>query len=121
MAKAGRPELKIDWHKVEQLLMAGCPGTEVAAHFSMHADTLYNHVLKEKGLKFTDYSAQFKEKGDSLLRAKQYEKALEKDNTMMIWLGKQRLKQKEDPDKKGDEINLTQLLKMLYDGGVIQR
>lgn len=117
----GRPAYTIDWHKVEQLLMAGCTGTEVASHFGMHADTFCRHVEKEKGKLFTDYAAEFRQKGDTLLRAAQFQKALEKDNTMMIWLGKQRLKQKEDPNKSTDEMNLSQLLKRMMEGGATQQ
>lgn len=91
-----RPEKPIDWKKVDDLLIAGCLGTEIAAHFDMHATTFYSRVEEKYGMSFTLYSSEKKHKGDSLLRAKQFEKALEKDNTMLIWLGKQRLSQREN-------------------------
>lgn len=90
-----RPEKPIDWKIVDQLLLAGCTGTEIAANFDIHADTLYNRIQEKYGMTFTAFSAERRQKGESILRAKQYEKALEKDNTMLIWLGKQRLNQKE--------------------------
>lgn len=90
-----RPEKPVDWEKVDELLLAGCLGTEIAAHFDMHSDTLYRKVQERYGMTYTAYSSEKRWKGDSLLRAKQFEKALEKDNTMMIWLGKQRLDQRE--------------------------
>ncbi len=92
-----RPEKPIDWAKVDQLLMAGCLGTEIAAHFDMHPRTFYDRVEEKYGVTFTAYCSEKRCKGDSILRAKQFEKALSNqgDNTMLIWLGKQRLGQTE--------------------------
>jgi|SRR5579864_2193260 len=90
-----RPEKNIDWKVVDHLLMAGCKGTEIAANFDMHPDTFYIKVEEQYKMGFSAYSQEKRSKGDSLLRAKQFEKALEKDNTMLIWLGKQRLDQRE--------------------------
>lgn len=93
-----RPVKPLDWKKVDNLLMAGCHGTEIAANFDMHPETFYRKVQEEKKVGFTEYSALKRSQGDSLLRAKQFEKALEKDNTMMIWLGKNRLNQRENTE-----------------------
>lgn len=88
-----RPEKEIDWDKVDKLMMSGCTGTEIAPHFDIHHETLYNRLSEKYGMGFTEYSRKMKCYGDSILRTKQYEKALTKDNGMMIWLGKQRLGQ----------------------------
>jgi hypothetical protein len=101
-----RPEKPIDWKVVDQLLMAGCLGTEIAANFDMHPDTFYNRVEQQYGMGFTAYCSEKRSKGDSLLRAKQFEKALEKDNTMLIWLGKQRLQQKEPESRDAMQITI---------------
>ena len=102
-----RPEKPIDWDLVDRLLEAGCLGTEIAANFDMHPNTFYNKVLEEQKVGFTKYSAQKKGKGDSLLRAVQYETAIkDKDRSMLIWLGKQRLGQKE-PEKTSDSQGQT--------------
>jgi len=92
-----RPEKPIDWAKVDQLLMAGCLGTEIAAHFDMHQNTFYAKVEEKYKMSFTHYCSEKRCKGDSILRAKQIDKALANhgDNTMLIWLGKQRLGQTE--------------------------
>lgn len=94
-----RPEKPVDWKKVDQLLLAGCHGTEIAPHFDMHVNTFYDKVVEQYKMSFTEYSTLKKVQGDSLLRAVQFEKALQKDNTMMIWLGKNRLGQRENEDK----------------------
>lgn len=91
-----RPLKPIDWDKVDNLLRAGCEGTEIAPHFDLHEDTFYRRCQAEKGVGFTAYRASKRREGDSLLKAKQYEKAMTGDNTLLIWLGKTRLKQTEN-------------------------
>ena len=105
--KNGRPETPIDWKQVENLLMAGCLGTEVAASIGISEDTLYRRVVKElKYESFTAYSAEFKQKGDSLLKAKQFESAIKDKNIpMQIWLGKQRLGQKDKTDLEVNSVS----------------
>jgi len=51
----------------------------------------------EKGVGFTQYKQEKLAKGDSLLKAVQYKIAVKGDKTMLVWLGKQRLKQSENP------------------------
>jgi len=94
-----RPEKPIDWERVDELLECGCLGNEIAAHYNMHPNTFYDRVVSKYNMSFTDYQAEKKYKGDSLIREAQFKKALKKlDNTMLIWLGKQRLGQKENLD-----------------------
>ncbi len=102
-----RPESEINWKLVDDLLIAGCRGTEVAANIGIHEDTLYNRVVKEKGVSFTVYSAQKRAKGESLLRATQFAKAMKQDNMMLIWLGKNRLDQS---DGKQQDLSVNDKL-----------
>lgn len=97
----GRPEKPIDWELVDKLLEAGCLGTEIAPHFDMHPKTFYERVVQKHNVTFTEYSLEKCSKGDSALRSKQFEEALKGDKMMLIWLGKQRLAQK---DKSPEEI-----------------
>lgn len=98
----GRPEKEVDWKKVDDLLIAGCLGTEIAAHFDMHPNTFYAKIEERYKVNFTQYSFEKKSQGESLLRAHQYAKALgltdKGDNTLLIWLGKTRLNQREIKD-----------------------
>lgn len=103
-----RPEKIIDWKLVDRLLMADCHGTEIAAHFDMHPNTLYLRVQEEMGCGFSEYSQIKKAQGDSLLRDVQFKKAtVDEDNTMLIYLGKVRLKQKEIDDTARPITNIT--------------
>lgn len=113
-----RPKKIVDWAKVDELLMAGCLGTEIAAHFDMHHDTFYRKVEEQYGIGFTAYSAEKKAQGDSLLRAAQYAKALglsdKGDNTLLIWLGKTRLGQISEENKSNGNAPIT--IKVTGDG-----
>ncbi len=94
MKKSGRKPSVIDWEKVDNLLISGCQGTEVAAHFGVHAETLYRRCEKDKKVGFAAYSQQKRSSGNCLIRAAQFDEAVRKrDRGMLIWLGKNRLGQ----------------------------
>ena len=92
----GRPEKPIDWKRVDELLEAGCHGTEICPHFDLTPERFYERVQQKYGVSFSIYSQGKKQKGDSCLRERQYLKALKGDNMMLIWLGKDRLNQQEN-------------------------
>lgn len=98
MAPTPKP---IDWEIVDELLEAGCSGQEIAPYFACHPDTLYDRCVEVKGMVWSEYSAIMQCKGEACLRAVQYGKAIGKtdkgDNTMLVWLGKNRLKQRDTP------------------------
>lgn len=100
----GRPQVKIDWDKVNSLLIAGCSGNQIAGYLGIQDATLYSHCQAEKGEMFSSYSRRFYEKGESILVAKQFEKASKGDNTMLVWLGKNRLKQMDEQPKPAQVI-----------------
>ena len=93
----GRKKIQIDWKKVDNALMAGSNGVQVAAMLGIHYDTLANHCKEHHKTDFSEYLRQKREKGNNLLHAKQFEQAMKGDRGMLIWLGKQRLDQ---TDKK---------------------
>lgn len=107
-----RPKLEIDWKVVDSLLEADCEGTEIAAYFGVHPDTLYARCKEVNNMGFSHYLQEKKAKGNSLLKTKQFKIAMEGDKAMLIWLGKQRLGQKErqEIDHSGSintEIKIT--------------
>lgn len=104
-----RPVKPIDWKLVDTLLMSGCTGVEIASHFDMHPITFYQRVEQQYGTSFTNYSSEKKSRGDSLLRHKQYEIAIKGDKTMLVWLGKNRLGQKENEERNSVAPNDTYL------------
>ena len=91
-----RPKVNIDWKKVNSLLEADCEGTEIAAYLGIVPDTLYRRCQEDNKIGFADYLREKKAKGNSLLKVKQFESAIsDKSVPMQIWLGKQRLGQKD--------------------------
>lgn len=94
--KKGKPYKIIDWDKVDQLIIQGCNGVQVAAQLGISADTLYDRCQNEKNTHFPVYFQEKRAMGDSYIHQAQYQKALkEKNTTMLIWLGKQRCGQKD--------------------------
>jgi len=103
-----RIPVPVNWERVDELLEAGCLGTEIASALGINPETFYDKVQNEFGIGFSEYSAKKKARGEAYIREAQYRKAIGKskkgDNTMLIWLGKQRLNQKET----ASEITISQ-------------
>lgn len=83
----GRPRKKIDAKLVERLAMIDCSVEEIAAVVECSTDTLQR--------RFAAVMAKGRAQGKTSLRRAQFRLALKGNATMQIWLGKQRLGQKE--------------------------
>jgi len=92
---SGRPKANLDWESIDNFLIAGCSGAEIAGYLGVNKHTLYDRCESDKGIPFSEYSQQKKRKGDTILRAKQFQEACDGNDRMMIWLGKNRLGQKD--------------------------
>jgi len=95
--KAGRPKIEINWLEVDEYLIAGVSGTHIADTLGICNETLYDRCKQEHKMNFSDYSAKKRQKGNSMLHYKQFKTAMNGNVSMLVWLGKQRLGQKEDP------------------------
>ena len=100
MVVVASPEKIIVWETVDRLLRAGCTGSEVAAQFGIHPETLYNRIQIEKGIGFSAYAQEKRSHGDALIKAQQFEEALgisEKKGTtqLLLKLCEHRLGQKD--------------------------
>lgn len=122
----GRNKTNIDWKKVEAYAIAGTNGVQVAALLGIHYDTLVNRYHDERNellqrygeegeeykdsdfvnSDFSEYLRLKREKGNSYLLRAQYQKAINGDNTMQVWLGKQRLGQKDRVESQSKNINV---------------
>ncbi len=86
----------IDWNLVAEYLEAGCSGVEIAAQLGVHENTLYQRCKSDLEKDFVAFKQEKQASGESLLRKVQFDAAIkDKDRAMLIWLGKQRLGQKE--------------------------
>ena len=83
----GRPKLELDAVLIEKLASIHCTMEEIAYICKCSVDTLEN--------RFSDTIKEAKAKGKSSLRRHQWEAAQKGNTTMMIWLGKQLLDQRD--------------------------
>jgi len=111
----GRKPKPINWDDVDKFLVSGANGVQIAAYVGVCQDTLYIRCKEDKGVDFSVYLAEKRQKGNSLLLGKQYQVAMSGNVSMLIWLGKQRLEQSEQP-KDTQEFNgsLSNLLDVMH-------
>lgn len=93
--------IPIDFTIVDKMLESGCDGVQIASRLGCHPDTLYIRTHDVFDMTFSAYASLKRAKGDSFIHETQYDLATkDRDKTMLIWLGKQRLGQKEPKDTK---------------------
>jgi len=90
-----RPRKRIDPEIVERLAMIGCTTAEIASVCECSSDTLER--------RFAAILRKGREKGKSSLRRMQWKAAESGNVTMMIWLGKQLLGQRERLEHSGED------------------
>lgn len=83
----GRPVVQVDLEQLDHLAKIGCTYAEMAAVLKISVDTLSS--------RFSARIEQGREAGKSSLRRAQWKAALGGNPTMMIWLGKQELGQRD--------------------------
>lgn len=105
-----RPKAVIDWSKVDFYLRAHCDGVGIAGILGVSPDTLYRACQEEHKIGFADYSAQKKSEGKELLRATQFQLAIEKDKTMLVWLGKQYLGQRDKSESYNENSDTSRIV-----------
>lgn len=108
MAKTGRPKIAIDQKIFEKLCAIQCTEVEICSCFDCCEDTL-NKWCKEnykdengKPMTFSDVFAVKRQKGRASLRRAQFQLAEKGNATMLIWLGRNYLGQKDVPDESVD-------------------
>lgn len=99
-----RPKLNIDWNEVDKYLQAQCDGATIARMLGIDPETFYKRCKADNKIGFSKYSQQKKAQGKELLRAKQYAVAMSGDKTMLVWLGKQYLGQKDQRHQTNEEL-----------------
>ena len=85
--KVGRPKKELDTDMIEKLASIFCTNEEISTIVGCHPDTLADN--------FSEYLKKGRDKGKMSLRRMQWEKAQTGNTTMLIWLGKQMLGQKD--------------------------
>lgn len=97
----GRPCKPIDWNRVDTMIAKGCSGVEIAGELGIHEETFYVRVQQEHNINFTGYAGGKYSKGNGRIRMMQFDRAMDGNIQMLIWLGKVRLNQKEPDSEDG--------------------
>jgi len=96
--KMGRPAKEINLVELDKLCAMQCTEAEIADWFDVSVDTIERRLIEKTDLTFAEYFKQKRGKGKVSLRRKQMQVALGGNPTMLIWLGKQYLEQKDKHD-----------------------
>lgn len=110
-----RKKISIDWDRVEKMAMAGANGVQIAAALGIHYNTLDKRSKEDLKCDFSEYLTTKREKGNELLLRKQYDIAMSGDKTMLVWLGKQRLEQKEHQHTHHGHIDFNHITEQISD------
>lgn len=105
--KDGRPIKKIDFDLVERLAEIQCTGEEIAGVLNIDYDTLCSRIEEKYNQSFSEYHEDKKGKGKSSLRRLQWKGAKSGNATMLVWLGKQYLGQKDKNELSGSIKNIN--------------
>tara|TARA_R100001510_G_C7535206_1_gene124999 strand:+ start:93 stop:416 length:324 start_codon:yes stop_codon:yes gene_type:complete len=97
--KVGRPRKELDEAQLKKLAGMLCTMEEMASFFDCSVDTLERN--------FADTIKKGRDLGKMSLRRMQFEKAQQGNTTMLIWLGKQVLGQKDRIETSEDEKPLA--------------
>ena len=102
-----RPKKKISQKQFESLCAIQCTKEEICDVLDVTEKTLNNWCKETYGVGFSLVFSQKRALGKASLRRNQWKLAEKGNSTMLIWLGKQILKQSESPTQ--DEIKLKEL------------
>lgn len=113
--KTGRPRIEISDNMLAEIISMieiSCTQEEICHVLKISADTL-NRRLKERGVgSFAELYKKHEATGKASLRRMQWHACAKGSVPMLIWLGKQLLGQKENPENAGQkheplEITIT--------------
>ena len=110
----GRPKhgetgyIDIDLTQLEKLCTINCTKREVEAYFKCSRETIERRIKEHYDMDWTTFYEKYATDGKVSLRRKQLETALSGNPTMLIWLGKQYLNQKDKQElEQVSEIKIT--------------
>lgn len=92
-----KEKVEIDWDLVDLYLKAGSTGEDIWPMIGVASSTLRNRCIHDHGMTLEERSSFLRKAGEDCLRLKQYTTAMDGNIQMLIWLGKNRLQQRESP------------------------
>lgn len=98
--KTGRPEIDFDWLRLNKLCQYPLSQDDIAECMGMSKDTIARRILEMFDMSFAAYHNKKKARMRKTLMAWQFKAARTGNITMLIWLGKQYLEQKDQVESK---------------------
>jgi hypothetical protein len=102
MAKRGRKLIQIDWDQFEKLCQMQSTLEEISGWFNCSEDTIERAVKRKYLTNFADIYKKKSSRGKISLRRKMFETAMDGNVTMQIFLSKQLLGYRDNPDPVQD-------------------
>jgi len=100
--KMGRPKIEVDLSQLEAFCQVLCTQEEISLFLGCSVDTLNRRLKESSGQTFADFYKRHSTGGKMSLRRAQYKAAMDGNATMLIWMGKQGLGQRDKPE--GDDL-----------------
>lgn len=100
MAKTGRPKIQINQTEFEKLCAIWSTLEDIAGWFDCSPDTIERWCKRTYKATFADIYRQKAAKGNVSIRRKQFELAQQGNVALLIWLGKQKLGQRDVVDER---------------------
>ena len=107
MAKMGRPRKEIDQKMFENMCAIQCTEVEIAGIFECDVDTINNWCKRTYGETFSEVYKQKSAKGKMSLRRLQFKAAENGNSSLLIFLGKQYLGQRDQLDTTAPETAIN--------------
>ena len=94
--KGGRPRIEIDENNFKKLCAIQCTLEEIASFFDCSVDTVERWCERTFGMGFAESYKKYSQNGKISLRRWQIQAAKKGNVSMLIWLGRQWLGQKDN-------------------------
>lgn len=91
----GRPRFNLDYQVIKKLCRLQCTGEEIASFLDISYTALEHNIKTDFGISLKDFIYINRQAGRVSLRRAQWLSAMQGNPTMLIWMGKQYLDQKE--------------------------
>ena len=105
-----RPIKEIDWDKLARICQYPMKNEDIAAILDLSVDTIFRAIKKKYKISFAEYKDQKQSNLRFTLLSKQIEVAKSGNVTMLIWLGKQYLDQKDKKEISAEDVNSAIIL-----------
>lgn len=101
--KRGPKPIDINWEQVDKLAFIHCTLEEIVSVLGISKDTLRRACKRELKKDIATYIKEKSTGGKASLRRRQYQKAMDGNTAMLIWLGKQWLHQTDKIQHAGSQ------------------